>query len=72
MNEKQANAVSTSPDSPECTGAKYNAVTFEEYMEEKLSEQRQQLNEREAAFARLPVAIKRMTRGQAQLVGLYF
>ena len=69
MNEIQATAV---PGSPEPNEAKYNSSTFEEYMEEKLSEQRQNLNEREAAFARLPVAIKRMTRGQAQLVGLYF
>ena len=41
-------------------------------MEEELAKQRQRLNEREAAFARLPIAIKRLTRGQAQLVGLYF
>ena len=63
-------AIDSSP--TEFDEVKYNAVTFEEYLEEKLAEQRQKLNGREAAFARLPVAIKRMTRGQAQLVGLYF
>lgn len=57
---------------PEFNEAQFNSVTFEESMEEELAEQRRRLNEKEAAFARLPVAIKRMTRGQARLVGLHF
>ena len=57
---------------PEFDEVKFNSITFEESMEEELAENRRRLNEKEAAFARLPAAIKRLTRGQARLVGLPF
>lgn len=46
--------------------------TFEEALSRELVEQRARLNEREAALARAPTAVRRMTHAAAQKLGLWF
>lgn len=46
--------------------------TLEEALSQELAEARARLNEREAALARAPVQVRRMTRAAAQKLGFWF
>lgn len=48
------------------------AQTLEEAVTEELEEARKRINEREAALARAPLQVRRMTRATAMKIGLWF
>jgi len=52
--------------------AAHEAETLEESVLRECDEARKNLNARETAINRLPLAIRRMTRQQARAVGLWF
>ena len=60
-------------EAPTLVGAEEHlSQTIEEAVSAELAEQRTRLNEREAALARAPTQVRRMTRAAAEKLGIWF
>ena len=64
-------AIGVNPSTPD-QDAERAVETLEQAMEKRIENHRQELNQMEASLARAPVQIRRMTRSQAEKLGLWF